>query len=462
MPERDPIIQQVAAYVANPPSFNDNAYFHARLCLLDAIGCGLDALNFSECTQLLGPWIPGTVVPSGPRVFGTKLVLDPVQAAFQTGLLVRFLDYNDTFLSKEWAHPSDNLGALLPLFDYKDRPLKDLLTALIQAYEIQGTFSILNSFNSVGLDHVILVKLATAALCTKALGGNQTQIEDTISQVFIDLGPMRTYRHAPNTGMRKSWAAGDACARGTELALLTMRGEKGYLTPLSAPKWGLHDVLFDGKPLELPEKLDSYIVENILFKVKYPAEFHAQTAVEIAARLHPQVKNRLKEIEAIDINTHSAALRIIDKKGPLKNHGDRDHCIQYMTAIALLTGTLNAHDYSDQAAQNPQIDALRSLMRTSENLQFSKDYLDPEKRSIASSLTIHFKDGTTLGPETLEYPIGHKRRRAEALPLLRDKFLANSAKLPPAQAEKLASLFDQGADISSWSVKKLIDCTISG
>jgi 2-methylcitrate dehydratase len=459
MPERDPIIHQVANYVANPPVFNDNAYFHARLCLLDAIGCGLDALNFPECTQLLGPWIPGTVVPNGPRVFGTKLALDPVQAAFQTGLLVRFLDYNDTFLSKEWAHPSDNLGALLPLFEYKDRSLKDLLTALIQAYEIQGAFSMLNSFNAVGLDHVILVKLATAALCTKALGGSQTQIEDTISQVFIDLGPMRTYRHAPNTGMRKSWAAGDACARGTELALLTMRGEKGYMTPLSAPKWGLQDVLFDGKPLELPKQLNSYIVENILFKVKYPAEFHAQTAVEIAARLHSQIKGRLKEIASIDINTHSAALRIIDKTGPLKNHGDRDHCIQYMIAIALLTGTLNAHDYSDEAAKNPQIDALRNLMHTSENLQFSKDYLDPDKRSIASSLTIHFKDGTTLGPETLEYPIGHKRRREEALPLLKEKFLANSAKLPAAQKDKLAALFQKEADISNWSVKKLIDCT---
>lgn len=460
MPERDKIIQQVAEYVANPPTFNENAYFHARLCLLDAIGCGLDALNFPECTQLLGPWIQGTVVPNGPRVFGTKLVLDPVQAAFQTGLLIRFLDYNDTFLSKEWAHPSDNLGALLPLFDYKDRSLKDLLTALIQAYEIQGSFSTLNSFNAVGLDHVILVKLATAALCTKALGGSQTQIEDAISQVFIDLGPMRTYRHAPNTGMRKSWAAGDACARGMELALLTMRGEKGYMTPLSTPKWGLQDVLFDGKPLELPKTLSSYIVENILFKVKYPAEFHAQTAVETAARLHSQIKGRFNEIASIEINTHSAALRIIDKKGPLKNHGDRDHCIQYMTAVALLTGTLNAHDYSDQAAQNPQIDALRSLMRLSENPQFSKDYLDPEKRSIASSLTIHFKDGTTLGPETLEYPIGHKRRREEALPLLKEKFFNNCAKLPHPQTETLATLFEKKVDINQWSVKKLIHCTL--
>lgn len=461
MPERDKIIQQVAEYVAHPPAFSENAYFHARLCLLDAIGCALDALNFPECTQLLGPWIPGTVVPNGPRVLGTSYVLDPVQASFQTGCLIRWLDYNDTFLSKEWAHPSDNLGALLPLYDYKNRSLHDLLTALIQAYEIQGSFSLLNSFNAVGLDHVILVKLACAALCTKALGGSQTQIEDVISQVFIDLGPMRTYRHAPNTGMRKSWAAGDAAARGMELALLTMRGEKGYQSPLSAPKWGLHDVLFDGKNLELPEKLGSYIVENILFKVKYPAEFHSQTAVELAARLHPQVKERLKDLKSIDIHTHEAALRIIDKKGPLKNHGDRDHCIQYMIAVALLNGNLTSHDYSDEAAKNPQIDALRSLMHTSENRDFSRDYLDPEKRSIASSLTLHFKDGSSLGPYTLEYPIGHKRRREEALPLLQEKFLSNSSKLPAPQLKKLASLFQKTADISQLGVKEMISLTIA-
>lgn len=459
MPERDKIIRQVAEYVANPPPFSENAYYHARLCLLDALGCGLAALNFPECTQLLGPWIPGTTVPNGPRVFGTHLVLDPIQAAFQTGSLIRWLDYNDTFLAKEWAHPSDNLGALLPLFDYQNRSVQELLTALIQAYEIQGCFSLMNSFNSVGIDHVFFVKLACTALCTKALGGNQAQIEDALSQAFIDLGPMRTYRHAPNTGMRKSWAAGDACARGLELSLLTMRGEKGYMTPLSTPKWGLQDVLFDGKPLELPEKLDSYIVENILFKVKYPAEFHAQTAVELAARFHPRIKDRLNEIASIKIDTHQAALRIIDKKGPLLNHGDRDHCIQYMTAIALLKGNLTTQDYSDEAAKNPEIEALRSLMELSENPQFSKDYLDPDKRSIASSLTIHFTDGTKLGPETLEFPIGHKRRREEALPLLKEKFLANSAGLPPIQREKLAALFEKEANSKNLFVKQIIDAT---
>lgn len=442
MKERDKVVAELAHYTAHPPAFSENALRHAILCFLDAIGCAFKALEFSECRRMLGPLVPEMTVRNGLHVIGTDYSLDPIQAAFQNGALIRWLDYNDTFLAKEWAHPSDNLGALIPVCELKKLTMEDLFTAMIQAYEIQGSLALLNSFNAVGIDHVILVKIASAAVCTRLLGGNEEQIADAISQAFIDLGPLRTYRHAPNTGMRKSWAAGDAAARGLELAFHTLRGEKGYLTPLSAPKWGLQDVMFQGKPIQLPEKMGSYIIENILFKVKFPAEFHAQTAVELAVELHHRVKGRLHEISSIDIETHEAALRIIDKKGPLHNHADRDHCLQYMTAVALMNGMLTTEDYSDEAANNPQIDHLRSLMKLKENPQFSKDYLDSEKRSIASTLTIHLKDGTTLGPHTLEFPIGHKQRRNEAIPLLKEKFLANSSKLPSRQVNHLAALFD--------------------
>lgn len=443
MKERDKVIADLAHYTAHPPAFSENALFHAKICFLDAIGCAYKALEFPECRRMLGPLVPGMSVQNGLHVLGTDHSLDPLQAAFQNGALIRWLDYNDTFLAKEWAHPSDNLGALIPVCELQKLTLHDLFVAMIQAYEIQGSLALMNSFNAVGLDHVILVKIASAAVCTRLLGGTEEQIADAISQAFIDLGPLRTYRHAPNTGMRKSWAAGDAAARGLELAFHTLKGEKGYLTPLTAPKWGLQDVMFQGKPIQIPEKMGSYIIENILFKVKFPAEFHAQTAVEIAASLHAQVKGRLQEISSIDIETHEAAIRIIDKKGPLHNHADRDHCLQYMTAVALMNGTLTSEDYSDQAAQNPLIDHLRALMTLKENPQFSKDYLDPDKRSIANRLTIHFKDGSSIGPVTLEFPIGHKQRRKEALPLLKEKFLANSSKQQPHQVARWVAYFDQ-------------------
>lgn len=448
MTERDKVVAALARYTAKPPVFNENAFFHAQLCLLDAMGCAFKALEFPECRRMLGPLVPEMTVQNGLHVLGTDDRLDPIQAAFQNGALIRWLDYNDTFLAKEWAHPSDNLGALIPVCELKNLSMHDLFVAMIQAYEIQGSLALSNSFNAVGLDHVILVKIASAAVCTRLLGGNEEQIADAISQAFIDLGPLRTYRHAPNTGMRKSWAAGDAAARGLELAFHTLRGEKGYLTPLSAPKWGLQDVMFQGKPVQLPEEMGSYIIENILFKVKFPAEFHAQTAVELAAELHTQVKGRLQEITSIEVETHEAAMRIIDKKGPLHNHADRDHCLQYIAAVALMNGTLTSEDYSDQAAQNPLIDQLRALMTLKENSQFSKDYLDPRKRSIANRLTIHFKDGSSIGPVTLEFPIGHKQRRKEALPLLREKFLANSSKQPPNQVEKLAVYFEKAIPAS--------------
>ncbi len=427
----DEVITTLANYVHDTKIESQEAYNTAGACLLDALGCAILALKFKECTKLLGPVVPGTIVPSGTRVPGTSFILDPIRGAFDIGTLIRWLDFNDTFLAAEWGHPSDNLGGLLGLGDYLSQTthpkltVHDLLTSLIKAYEIQGGLSILNSFNRVGFDHVILVKLATAAVCTKMMGGTKEQICDAISQVFIDTGSLRTYRHEPNTGSRKSWAAGDATSRGVMLAMMTMQGEMGYPNALTAPKWGLYDVLFKGKPFSFERPLGSYVMENILFKVSFPAEFHAQTAVEAAIQLHPQVKGKIEEIESIEVSTHESAVRIIDKKGPLKNPADRDHCMQYMVTIGLLHGALTAEDYEDEAAKDPRIDKIRAKIAIKENKQYTKDYLDPEKRSIASALTIHFKDGTKLGPKEVEFPLGHRRRRKEGLPLLFKKLEAN-------------------------------------
>lgn len=417
------------------------------------------SLEFEECTKLLGPVVPGTIVPSGARVPGTSFVLDPIMAAFNFGCMVRWLDYNDTFLALEWAHPSDNLGALLPLMDYlKHFSVRDLLIALIQAYEIQGCLSIDNSFNSVGFDHVFFIKLAIAGIATKLMGGTEKQVIDALSQVFIDTGPLRTYRHAPNTGSRKSWAAGDACSRGVHLARLTLLGEEGYATPLSAPKWGLQDVLFGGKPFKLERELGSYIIENILFKISYPAEFHAQTAVEAALDLHPKLNGRFDEIEKIEIFTHDAAIRIITKSGPLYNPADRDHCIQYMVACALLYGHLKAEHYSDEAALDKRIDILREKTHVEEYPQFSKDYLDPKMRSISSTLKITLKDGTVLGPLTVEFPRGHPRRREEAIPMLYQKLRHNLvARFEKEQIDRIVTLLQTPEKLNSMSVPEFVD-----
>lgn len=422
----DEIIELIADYVDGYKIENEEAYETAAACLADSLGCAILALRFKECTKLLGPIIPGTVVPRGSRVPGTNFLLDPIRAAFNTTNMIRWLDYNDAFLAAEWGHPSDNIGGLLSVADYiGNLTIRDLLTSIIKAHEIQGGMSLLNSFNRVGFDHVALVKLATAAVSTGMLGGSRTQICDTISQVFIDVGPMRTYRHAPNTGSRKSWAAADATSRGVQFAWMTLQGEKGYLTPLSAPKWGLYDVLFKGKPFTLQRPFGSYVMENVLFKISFPAEFHAQTAVEAAIQLHPLLKGNYEAIKSIEISTHESAIRIIDKTGPLHNPADRDHCIQYMVAIGLLHGKLTADDYEDSAAVDPRIDQLRSKMVIEENKRYSEEYHQPDKRSIASALTITLKDGTRLGPVEVEYPLGHRRRRKEGLPLLYKKLENN-------------------------------------
>ncbi|MGA8165019.1 MAG: bifunctional 2-methylcitrate dehydratase/aconitate hydratase [Waddliaceae bacterium] len=455
-------LRLIGDYAANTAPASQQAYETARLCLADALGCAILALNFPACTKLLGPVVPGTVVPLGSRIPGTPYVLDPIRAAFNIGTMIRWLDYNDTWLAAEWGHPSDNLGGILAVADYldrNDRPMTvhDVLTAMIKAYEIQGVIALENSFNRLGFDHIILVNVATAAVATGMLGGSRDQIIDAISQAWIDGGTLRTYRHAPNVGSRKSWAAGDATSRGVALAMLTMKGERGYPTALSAKDWGFFDVLFGGNPFTFPRPFGSYVMENILFKISYPAEFHAQTAVECACRLYPEVKDHWDQIERIDIHTHESAMRIIDKTGPLKNPADRDHCLQYTVAIGLLHGDLTAEHYEDEAARDPRIDVLREKMAVTENPRYSRDYLDPEKRSIANAITIYFKDRNVISAE-VEYPLGHRRRRKEAIPRLFEKLQHNLAsRFSKEKTEKIVNLFQAGKELESLRIASVFD-----
>lgn len=442
----------IANYVLEYSPDSEKAYNTAHLCLMDSIGSAILALRFPECTKMIGPVVPGTLVPNGARVPGTSYELDPITAAFNIGVLIRWLDYNDTWLAAEWGHPSDNLGAILSLGDYLSRKnianglepliMRDVFTWMIKAYEIQGVMALENSFNQRGIDHVILVKLASAAIAAGMLGCNEKEIINTISQVWCDIGPLRTYRHAPNTGSRKSWAAGDATSRGVFLAMQSLRGEMGYNTCLSAPKWGFYDRLWGGKRFKFQLPYETYVIENVLFKVGYPAEFHGQSAVEAAIQLHPNVTDRLEEIERVEIITHEAAIRIIDKKGPLHNPADRDHCLQYMVAIALMNGNVVYEDYEDESASNPHIDILREKMNVKEEPQYTKDYHDPEKRSITNSVQVFFKDGTNSEKIMIEYPLGHRRRRTEAIPLLEEKFYTNiTTRYPTKKVEDLIVLF---------------------
>ncbi len=436
-PEFDREMLDIAGYVADYAIDSEEAFDTASYVLLDAIGCAFLALRFPECTRLLGPVVPGTVVPHGARVPGTSYVLDPVKGAFDIGTLIRWLDYNDTWLAAEWGHPSDNLGSILAVADFVSRrnrgegrgPLSmgDVMTAMIKAHEIQGVMALKNGFNRVGLDHVVLVKLASAAVATRLLGGGRDRIANALSQVWVDGQSLRAYRQAPNAGPRKSWAAGDATSRGVRLALMTMQGEPGYPSALSAREWGFYDVSFKGERFHFPRPYGSYVMENVLFKVAFPAEFHAQTAVECALKLHPGVRDRLDRIERVEIYTQVSAVRIISKSGPLHNPADRDHCLQYMTAVGLIFGRLTADDYSDAVAADPRIDALREKMEVREEPRFSRDYLDPEKRSIANSVQVFFSDGSATERAIVEYPLGHRRRRSEALPLLVEKARVNLA-----------------------------------
>lgn len=460
-PEPDQVIVDIANYVMDYDINSAEAYDTARYCLMDTLGCGFEALDYPACTKVLGPVVPGTVVPNGAKVPGTNYQLDPILAAFNIGAMIRWLDFNDTWLAAEWGHPSDNLGGILAVADYISRknvvegkaPLtvKDVLTAMIKAHEIQGVMALENSFNRVGLDHVILVKLASTAVVTKLLGGNRQDVINAVSNAFVDGQSLRTYRHAPNTGSRKSWAAGDATSRAVRLAWITLQGEMGYPSALTAKTWGFYDVLFKGNQFKFQRPYGSYVMEHVLFKISFPAEFHAQTAVECAFALNTQVGSRLQtieqiaQIEKIVITTHESAIRIIDKKGPMNNPADRDHCIQYMTAIGLLKGNLTAQDYEDEAAADPRIDALRDKMECVEKTEYTRDYLDPEKRSIANAIQIFFKDGSSSENIAVEYPIGHRRRRAEGIPELIKKFKINLARRFDAQkqAEILALCADQ-------------------
>ena len=452
--EFDQVIQDIADYALSYEIESELAYETARFCLIDTLGCGLEALEYPACTKLLGPIVPGTVVPNGAKVPGTSYQLDPVQAAFNIGAMIRWLDFNDTWLAAEWGHPSDNLGGILAVADWLARGpaggkalvMRDVLTAMIKAHEIQGCIALENSFNKVGLDHVVLVKVASTAVVCGLLGMSRDQTLDAISLAWVDGQSLRTYRHAPNAGSRKSWAAGDATSRAVRLALMAKAGEMGYPSALTAKTWGFYDVSFKGQPFKFQRPYGSYVMENVLFKISFPAEFHAQTAAEAAMTLHARLAAMGKTadaIKAITVRTHEACLRIIDKKGPLNNPADRDHCVQYMIAIPLLFGRLTAADYEDDVAADARIDALRAKITCVEEKAFTADYHDPEKRSIANSLRVELKDGTVL-EETVEYPIGHRRRRAEGMPLLVEKFKTNLRRR--FDAERESKILDTSLD----------------
>jgi 2-methylcitrate dehydratase len=477
-PNPDQVLVDIANYVADYEITSTEAFDTARNCLMDTLGCGFEALDYPACTKILGPVIPGTIVPNGAKVPGTSFQLDPILAAFNIGAMIRWLDFNDTWLAAEWGHPSDNLGGILACADYISRKnvaegkapltIKDVLTAMIKAHEIQGVFALENSFNRVGLDHVILVKIASTAVVTKLLGGNKEDIINAVSNAFVDGQSLRTYRHSPNTGSRKSWAAGDATSRAVRLAWMVLQGEMGYPSALTAKTWGFYDVLFKGNAFKFQRGYGSYVMEQVLFKISFPAEFHAQTAVECSIQLNADVGSKLQTLEQINaidkivITTHESAIRIIDKTGPLDNPADRDHCIQYMAAIGLLKGNLTAQDYEDATAADPRIDALRSKMTCIEKAEYTKDYHDPEKRSIANAIQIFFKDGSKSDNIAVEYPIGHRRRRGEGIPELVKKFKVNLARKFDAkkQADILALCLDQ-TKLEATSVSAFVDMLVA-
>ncbi|WP_323837944.1 bifunctional 2-methylcitrate dehydratase/aconitate hydratase [Photorhabdus africana] len=470
-PEYDQVIADIVDYVMEYAITSSVAYETAYYCFLDTLGCGLEALEYPACKKLLGPIVPGTVVPNGVRVPGTQFQLDPVQAAFNIGTMIRWLDFNDTWLAAEWGHPSDNLGGILAVADWLSRnavaggkkplTLKDVLTGMVKAHEIQGCLALENAFNKVGLDHVVLVKVASTAVVAEMLGLNREAILSAVSLAWVDGQSLRTYRHAPNTGSRKSWAAGDATSRAVRLALMAQKGEMGYPSVLTAKTWGFYDVLFNGQPFKFQRAYGAYVMENVLFKIAFPAEFHAQTAVEAAMSLHQQLKDAgktINDITKITIRTHEACIRIIDKQGPLNNPADRDHCIQYMVAIPLIFGRLTAADYEDSVAADPRIDALREKIVCVEDLDFTHDYHDPEKRSIANALTVTFTDGSQLDEVKVEFPIGHARRRKEGIPLLLKKFRTNLARqFPETQQRRILSVSLDRSLLENMPVNEYLD-----
>jgi 2-methylcitrate dehydratase len=467
-PDPDKVLVDIAEYATKFQIDSAEAYDTARLCLMDTLGCGLEALTYPACTKLMGPIVPGTIVPNGAKVPGTSYQLDPVMAAFNIGCMIRWLDFNDTWLAAEWGHPSDNLGGILATADWLSRTrvaqgkaplvMREVLTGMIKAHEIQGVIALENSFNRVGLDHVVLVKVATTAVISNMLGLSFDETVNAISNAWIDGQSLRAYRHAPQAGSRKSWAAGDATSRGVRLALMAKTGEMGYPSALTAKTWGFYDVLFKGQPFKFTRPYGSYVMEHVLFKISFPAEFHAQTAVECAVALHGQVRDRIEDIEKVVITTHESAIRIIDKKGPLHNPADRDHCIQYMTAIGLMKGNLTALDYEDDVARDPRIDALRDKMECVEDPAWTRDYLDSEKRSIANAVQVFFKDGTSTQKVGVEYPIGHRRWRKDGIPLLEAKFKTNLArKFAVKQQKAILDVCNDATKLEATPVNEFVD-----
>jgi 2-methylcitrate dehydratase len=480
-PPPDPLLGELADYALSVGGASEESLNTARWCLLDTLACGVMAMAYPACTKLLGPIVPGASLDHGCRVPGTAYQLDPVQGAFNIGALIRWLDFNDTWLAAEWGHPSDNLGAILAVADWLSRQeaqglrpqafgtplpvrlsgplaMRDVLAAMVKAHEIQGVLALENSFNRVGLDHVLLVRVASTGVVAALLGGSREQVVNALSHAWVDGSSLRTYRHAPNTGSRKSWAAGDAASRAVKLALVAMTGEMGYPSALTAKTWGFQDVSFRGRSVGLARPLGSYVMENVLFKISYPAEFHAQTAVECAVRLHASVKDRLGQISRVEITTHESAIRIIDKTGPLHNPADRDHCLQYMTAVGLIFGELTADHYEDRIAADPRIDALRAKMVVSEDARYSRDYLDPDKRSIANAVQVFYGDGTATEKIIVEYPIGHRRRRDEGIPLLiRKAESAFDAHFGAAVAGRIMGLFPDLASLGAMPVREFVD-----
>src|ERR1700738_3296814 len=461
-PAPDHILTAIADYALSYDITSPLAYETATHCLMDTLACGFQALKYPACTKLMGPVVAGATLTGGARVPGTAYELDPITAAFNIGAMIRWLDFNDTWLAAEWGHPSDNLGGILAVADYLSRSgkrvlVRDVLTGMIKAHEIQGVLALENSFNRVGLDHVLLVRVASTAVVTAMLGGTRDQIINAVSNAWIDGGALRTYRHAPNTGSRKSWAAGDATSRAVRHAFISLTGEMGYPSALSAKTWGFYDVLFKGKPFSLPQPFGSYVMENVLFKISFPAEFHAQTAVEAAMTLHPAVKDRVGDIERVVIETQEPGVRIIDKTGPLANPADRDHCIQYMVAIPLLFGRLTASDYEDQVAGDPRVDALRAKMQVKENATFTQEYYAAEKRYIGNAVQVFFKDGTSSPRVQVDYPIGHRKRRAEGMPVLVKKFEASvAAHFGVKQTESIKKMFADQAALALMPVSDFV------
>ena len=467
-PEPDKVLADIADYADRYRVGSKLARETARLCLIDSLSCAFEALGYPACTKLLGPVVAGTIVPHGARVPGTTYVLDPVAATFNLGALVRWLDFNDAFYGETVIHPSDTISAVLMTADHLSRArvacgkaplaMRDVLESTVKAYEIMGELALENGFGAVGLDHTILVKIAVTAVVTKLLGGTREEIVNAVSNAWIDGHALATFRRRPNTGSRKSWAAGDAASRGVWLALQAVKGEMGYPSALTARTWGFYDALFDGRRFRFQRPYTSYVIENVLFKIPYPTAFHGQSGVEAAIKLHPLVKDRLDDIRRVEVRCHNSTMVILDKTGPLHNPADRDHCMQYMMAVGMIYGTMTAEHYEDHVAADPRIDALRAKMKLAESRQYEREYHDPARRTNANSIQVFFKDGTKTPLSEVLYPLGHRRRRNEAIPVLMGKFEASVVRVfAPKRRDAILAACRDPQRLEAQPVNEFID-----